>query len=52
MVGTNTALAGCRLISQVAQEIWMVGDDTVKRWPGTIEEYKEHLKAQHEHLDD
>lgn len=41
-----------RLISQVAQEIWVVGDNTVSKWPGTIEEYKEHLKATHEALNE
>lgn len=38
----------CRLISQVANEIWIVGDNTVKRWDGDITEYKEHLKKIHE----
>ncbi|EIE26592.1 P-loop containing nucleoside triphosphate hydrolase protein [Coccomyxa subellipsoidea C-169] len=41
-----------RLISQVAQEIWVVGDNTVTKWQGTIEEYKEHLKATHEALNE
>ena len=36
-----------RLISQVANEIWVVGDDTVKRWGGDIISYKAHLKASH-----
>jgi hypothetical protein len=35
---------------QVAHEIWVVGNNTVSKWPGTIEEYKEHLKASHEAL--
>ena len=43
---------GCRLISQVAEEIWIVGNNTVKRWEGTIEEYKAHLKGLHESLND
>lgn len=46
-----TVSAHCRLISQVAQEIWIVGDNTVKRWNGTIAEYKEHLKSLHEALE-
>ena len=41
-----------RLISQVAQEIWVVGNNTVSKWPGSIEEYKEHLKATHAALVD
>lgn len=41
-----------RLISQVATEIWVVGDNTVKKWQGTIAEYKEHLKATHEALNE
>lgn len=41
-----------RLISQVAEEIWIVGDNTVKRWNGSISEYKEHLKKLHEAYDD
>ena len=32
---------------QVAEEIWVVGDNTVSKWPGSIEEYKEHLRATH-----
>ena len=39
-----------RLISQVAEEIWLVSDGTVKRWTNGIEAYKEHLKATHEAL--
>ncbi len=41
-----------RLISQVAEEIWVVGNNTVSKWPGSIEEYKEHLKATHAALVD
>ncbi|CAK0734018.1 ATP-binding cassette sub- F member 1 [Coccomyxa viridis] len=41
-----------RLISQVAEEIWVVGDNTVSKWPGSIEEYKEHLKTTHAALVD
>ena len=37
---------------QVAEEIWVVGDNTVSKWRGTIEEYKEHLKATHAALVD
>ena len=37
---------------QVAEEIWVVGDNTVSKWPGSIEEYKEHLKATHAALVD
>ena len=41
-----------RLISQVAQEIWIVGDDTVKRWDGSIKEYKDYLKGLHVAIND
>ena len=41
-----------RLISQVAEEIWIVGENTVQRWNGSISEYKEHLKKLHEAYDD
>eukprot|EP00180_Rhodochaete_pulchella_P000614 Plantae.Rhodophyta-Rhodochaete_pulchella.ctg14486.p1 GENE.Plantae.Rhodophyta-Rhodochaete_pulchella.ctg14486~~Plantae.Rhodophyta-Rhodochaete_pulchella.ctg14486.p1 ORF type:complete len:311 (-),score=58.99 Plantae.Rhodophyta-Rhodochaete_pulchella.ctg14486:25-957(-) len=34
-----------RLISQVAKEIWICDEKTITRWPGTITEYKEHLRA-------
>eukprot|EP00916_Digyalum_oweni_P019737 GHVL01032934.1.p1 GENE.GHVL01032934.1~~GHVL01032934.1.p1 ORF type:complete len:604 (-),score=91.32 GHVL01032934.1:208-2019(-) len=34
-----------RLISQVAQEIWLVKDNNVEKWPGSIEDYKSHLVA-------
>ena len=37
-----------RLISQVAEEIWIVGDNPVQRWNGSITEYKAHLKKLHE----
>ncbi len=37
---------------QVAEEIWVVGDNTVSKWQGTIGEYKEHLKATHAALVD
>jgi len=36
-----------RLIGQVAQEIWVVADGTVAKWPGTILSYKAHLKKTH-----
>lgn len=39
-----------RLISQVAKEIWVVEGGKVDKWPGTITEYKAHLKATHEAL--
>lgn len=39
-----------RLISQVANEIWEVADGAVRRWNGSIQEYKAHLKARHEAL--
>ncbi len=39
-----------RLISQVAQEIWVVADGTVKKWEGTIESYKKYLKQSHNAL--
>ncbi|KAL0478427.1 ABC-like elongation factor 3 [Acrasis kona] len=35
-----------RLISQVAQEIWLCEDKKVTRWTGTIQEYKERLRKQ------
>jgi ATP-binding cassette subfamily F protein 2 len=35
-----------RLISQVAQEIWLCDDKNVKKWPGDIQSYKAHLKKQ------
>lgn len=34
-----------RLISQVAQEIWVCEKGTVTKWQGGIQGYKEHLKA-------
>lgn len=37
---------------QVAEEIWVVGNNIVSKWQGTIEEYKEHLKATHAALVD
>ena len=36
-----------RLIGQVAQEIWVVADGTVAKWPGSILSYKAHLKKTH-----
>lgn len=33
-----------RLISQVAQEIWVCEKQTVTKWPGTIQSYKDHLR--------
>jgi len=33
-----------RLISQVAEEIWVCEKETVTKWEGNILEYKEHLK--------
>lgn len=33
-----------RLISQVAEEIWVCQNETITKWPGTIESYKEHLR--------
>ena len=39
-----------RLISQVANEILVVADGTVKKWPGGILDYKKHLKKSHEAL--
>ena len=41
-----------RLISQVAQEIWVVENKAVTRWPGSISDYKEHLKATHAALEE
>jgi ATP-binding cassette subfamily F protein 2 len=35
-----------RLISQVAEEIWECRDGKVVRWGGTIQQYKQKLKAQ------
>jgi len=35
-----------RLISQVAKEIWVCDDKTVKPWKGDITSYKMHLKKQ------
>ncbi len=37
-----------RLISQVAREVWVVGDKTVNVWEGDIMSYKEHLRKQGE----
>jgi ATP-binding cassette subfamily F protein 2 len=39
-----------RLISQVAKEIWVVEGGAVHKWPGTITEYKAHLKKTHDAL--
>ncbi|GFS61412.1 ATP-binding cassette sub-family F member 2 [Trichonephila inaurata madagascariensis] len=33
-----------RLISQVAQEIWICEKQTVTKWSGTIQSYKDHLR--------
>jgi len=35
-----------RLINQVAEEIWEVKNQAVKRWEGDIIQYKEHLRKQ------
>jgi ATP-binding cassette subfamily F protein 2 len=35
-----------RLISQVAEEIWLCEDQKVTKWNGTIQEYKERLRKQ------
>jgi ATP-binding cassette subfamily F protein 2 len=35
-----------RLIGQVAKEIWVVADGTVKRWEGDIQGYKAFLKGE------
>jgi ATP-binding cassette, subfamily F, member 2 len=32
-----------RLISQVAEDIWLCKDHTVTTWKGTIEDYKKYL---------
>jgi len=32
-----------RLISQVAKEVWVCDNHTVKQWPGDIRSYKESL---------
>jgi ATP-binding cassette subfamily F protein 2 len=34
-----------RLISQVAKEIWVVENQNVSIWEGTIQEYKMHLRT-------
>lgn len=34
-----------RLISQVAEEIWVCENATVTKWQGDILQYKEHLKS-------
>jgi len=36
-----------RLISQVANEIWVVDKGTVSKWNGDIVSYKAHLRASH-----
>jgi len=36
-----------RLISQVAEEIWMCENRKVKKWTGDILEYKNHLRQLH-----
>ncbi|GBL81662.1 ATP-binding cassette sub-family F member 2 [Araneus ventricosus] len=33
-----------RLISQVAQEIWVCENQTITKWTGTIQSYKDHLR--------
>lgn len=33
-----------RLISQVAEEIWVCQNETITKWKGSIESYKEHLR--------
>ncbi|XP_042911585.1 ATP-binding cassette sub-family F member 2 [Parasteatoda tepidariorum] len=33
-----------RLISQVAEEIWVCENQTVTKWQGTIQSYKDHLR--------
>jgi len=37
-----------RLISQVAEEIWVCDEKTIKKWNGDITTYKAHLKKQTE----
>lgn len=37
-----------RLISQVAEEIWVCDEKSIKKWPGDITSYKAHLKKQTE----
>lgn len=32
---------------QVANEIWEVNNGAVTKWPGSITEYKQHLKKTH-----
>ena len=39
-----------RLISQVANEIWVVEGGKVDKWPGSITDYKAHLKKTHDAL--
>ncbi len=39
-----------RLIGQVAHEIWEVAGGTVKKWEGSIESYKDHLRFAHQNL--
>lgn len=36
-----------RLIGQVAHEIWEVAGGSVKKWEGSIESYKDHLRSTH-----
>lgn len=36
-----------RLISQVAEEIWEVGNSKVRRWEGDIVSYKTYLRSRH-----
>merc|ERR1712065_52889 len=35
-----------RLLSQVAEEIWIADSQTLVRWEGDIVAYKEHLRAE------
>ena len=34
-----------RLINQVAKEIWICSDQTVTKWGGNIQAFKEHLRG-------
>lgn len=44
--GTVLVSHDFRLIGQVAKEIWLCDQKTVKKWQGGIQSYKEHLKSQ------
>lgn len=50
--GCDTGSHATWLTPQVAEEIWVVADNTVSKWNGTIAEYKEHLKSTHAALAD